>query len=363
MIEYPLNVTIDTNIFVANKFDFGDDSTMSLLVKNVQNGKIKLVLSNIVIKEVEKHICQRVHSICGKAKELRKVYGKIFPEQYFDDFGMGMYMKKPDKGEIEKNVKEKFSKFLEDCKVERLDASEIDIEKILEDYFAIRPPFEESEKKRKEFPDAFIAQEIGNRFDKETVAIISQDKGFREACAGIKNHLFFTSLSDLFDTLNKNDKEYYANALELIKDCAASILQTIEEMIDDSCIEVRGLSIDRYGVVEGYDYDETYLKCCRLSNLKIHTIDDIGSDTITASLWIHGYMEVDCYFKDFDNASWDSEDKEYIFVETKNFLEKHDVRFACRIELDRETKEIRVLPFRVVLGGGSRKSRTEIYGE
>ena len=67
MIKYPLNVTIDTNIFEANKFDFGTDSTMRLLVKNVQNGKIKLVLSNIVISEVEKHICRRVDDEIGRA--------------------------------------------------------------------------------------------------------------------------------------------------------------------------------------------------------------------------------------------------------------------------------------------------------
>ena len=97
MIKYPLNVTIDTNVFEANKFDFGIDSTMSLLVKNVQNGKIKLVLSNIVISEVEKHICRCVDSICGKARKLRKEYLDILPEQYLADIGMGIYVKIPDK--------------------------------------------------------------------------------------------------------------------------------------------------------------------------------------------------------------------------------------------------------------------------
>ena len=28
MIKYPLNVTIDTNVFEANQYDFGADSTM-----------------------------------------------------------------------------------------------------------------------------------------------------------------------------------------------------------------------------------------------------------------------------------------------------------------------------------------------
>ena len=60
------------------------------------------------------------------------------------------------KDTIHKNAKDIFAKFLEDCKVERLDTASINLEKIMEDYFAVRPPFENSEKKRKEFPDAFI---------------------------------------------------------------------------------------------------------------------------------------------------------------------------------------------------------------
>lgn len=151
MIKYPLNVTIDTNIFEANKFDFGTDSTMRLLVKNVQNGKIKLVLSNIVISEVEKHICRRVNDVCGKARKLRKEYLDILPKEYLADIGMSVYVQIPDKDTIHKNAKDIFAKFLEDCKVERLDTASINLEKIMEDYFAVRPPFENSEKKEKNF--------------------------------------------------------------------------------------------------------------------------------------------------------------------------------------------------------------------
>ncbi len=363
MIKYPLNVTIDTNIFESNKFDFGTDSTLNLLVKNVQNGKIKLVLSNIVICEVENHIRRRVNEICQKARKLRKEYLDIFPEQYLADIGMGLYVKIPDKETIQQNAKDTFAKFLEDCKVERLDTSNINLEKILEDYFAIRAPFETSEKKRKEFPDAFIAEEIKKRFDSdEIVAIVSQDNGFKKACTNSKNHLLFSSLGELFNTLNKNDEEY-TSALDLIKNNSDSIIQTIKRMIDDSCVEVHGLSYDRDGIAEGYDYDETYLEHCYLSGMRIHTIDDIDGDIITASLWIHGNIDVNCYFEDFDNAIWDSEEKEYICVEVRHILEKHTSRFACRIQLNSKTEEIRVLPFKIVLGGDSRKSRVEIDDE
>ena len=134
-------------------------------------------------------------------------------------------------------------------------------------------------------------------------------------------------------------------------------------MIDDSCVEVHGLSYDRDGIADGYDYDETYLEHCYLSGMKLHTIDDIDGDIITASLWIHGNVAVNCYFKDFDNAPWDSEEKEYVWVEVRHILEKHNARFACRIELNGKTEEIRVLPFKIMLGGDSRKSRIEINDE
>ena len=363
MIKYPLNVTIDTNIFEANKFDFGTDSTMSLLVKNVQNGKIKLVLSNIVIKEVEKHICRCVDNICGRARNLRKEYLDILPEQYLVDIGMEMYIQIPDKKTIRQNAKNVFANFLEDCKVERLDACNIDLEKILEDYFDVHPPFENSEKKRKEFPDAFIAAEIKKRFGSdEIVAIVSQDNGFKKACTSSENHLFFSSLGELFDTINKNE-EKYATAIEIIKKNNDFIIQIIDRMIDNNCIEVHGLSCDKDGIIDGYDYDDTYLERCNLSDMRLHTIDDIDGDIITASLWIHGNMTVNCYFKDFGNAAWDSEEKEYFFVEERHILETHNARFACRIEFNSKTKEIRVFPFKIVLGGDSRESREEIYDE
>lgn len=363
MIKYPLNVTIDTNIFEANQFNFGTDSTMSLLVKNVQNGKIKLVLSNIVIREVEKHICQRVDNICGKARKLRKEYLDILPEQYLTEIGMGLYVQIPEKEPIHQSAKEVFEKFLNDCNVERLDSCGINLEEILDNYFAVRPPFENGEKKRKEFPDAFIAEEIKKRFGSdETVAIISQDKGFKNACNNSKNHIFFSSLGELYNALSKNEEEYTA-ALKLIKSNSDAIVQSIEKMIDDSCVEVHGLSYDRDGIADGYDYDETFIEHCNLSGIRLHTIDDIDGGIITASLWIHGNIVVNCYFDDFDNAPWDSEEKEYVFVERIHILEKHNSRFACRIELNSKTEEIRVLPFKIVLGGDSRISRAEIDDE
>lgn len=50
MFKYPLAVTIDTNIFDAAKFNLGDASTLRILENYVRRGKIKVVLSDIVVR-------------------------------------------------------------------------------------------------------------------------------------------------------------------------------------------------------------------------------------------------------------------------------------------------------------------------
>ena len=71
MFKYPLAVTIDTNIFDAAKFDLGDTSALRILENYVKNGKIKVVLSDIVVRESKKHIANPVKEVCGIMRTAR----------------------------------------------------------------------------------------------------------------------------------------------------------------------------------------------------------------------------------------------------------------------------------------------------
>lgn len=53
MIKYPIYVTVDTNILDAAKYDFSEKSVFQLLVNYVKKGKVKVVLSNIVVMEAK----------------------------------------------------------------------------------------------------------------------------------------------------------------------------------------------------------------------------------------------------------------------------------------------------------------------
>lgn len=279
MFKYPLAVTIDTNIFDAAKFDLSDNSTIRLLENYVKKGKIKVILSEIVIRESKKHISNQVKSVCSIARHLRADALKISTEHLIDYIGLNEFLKiidNKEKNEYAAKGEEMFDKFISDLNAEILGTELIDLDPIIDDYFEIRPPFQEGEKKRKEFPDAFIAQQIRKRFgESEAVAIISNDDGFKKACCESSNHYFFSSLGDLYNAINKEEAAY-SETISIIKEMQLRISSTLLGHIkSNENIVVRGLSYDKDGIPSGYDYDETYLHNISNISFSVHSIDEI----------------------------------------------------------------------------------------
>lgn len=365
MFKYPINVTIDTNIFDAAKYDFSENSTLQLLIKYVKKGKVKVVLSNIVVKESQKHIAEQGMKLCGIARKLRADALKISTEKLVDYVGLNRLLELVDDKKLvkEKSI-ELFEKYIKEIDAEILDTSQIDLDAVLDDYFEIRPPFESGDKKRKEFPDAFIANQIRERFGtKEVVAIISNDKGFRAACKETPNHLFFESLAQLYDKINKEEAAY-SETIELIKTLKSQINSEITKYItQNENINVIGLSHDKDGIVEGYDYSEAYVNSIADMSFTVRSVDELTDKASIFTMMCEANISANCFYEDYDNALWDSEDKKYVYVETVEIREEHHARFGCRMELNRETKEITTIPFTVILGGDTRKKRYKIEYE
>ena len=141
MIKYPLYVTLDTNIFDANKLDFSKDSTLGLLVNYVEADKIRIVLSNIVIKEVEKHVIKSSDNICSAFRELRKKASSIVSEGFLELVGIKKDVLLLDKKEYQERFLDVWKKFLESLKPEILNLSLVDLDGIINDYFEVNPPF------------------------------------------------------------------------------------------------------------------------------------------------------------------------------------------------------------------------------
>lgn len=363
MFKYPLAVTIDTNILDAAKYDLGDGSTLQLLKNYVDDGIIKVVLSNIVVRESKKHLAKQVNKACGIARKLRAEVLQESTEYLINYVGLSRLLEiSKDKDALIQKSEELFDNFLTDINAEILGIDLINLESIIDDYFEINPPFEDGEKKRKEFPDAFIANQIRKRFgEAEDVAIVSNDNWFKKACKEAPNHFFFGSLGALFDAINKEKEEAYAETINVIKELQFRIAPTLIEYIkSNENIEVRGLSYDKDGVETGFDYDESYLHNVSNIAFRVDSVDEMTDKYSKVTLLCKADISADCYFEDYANAPWDSETKEYVFVETIKMREEHTSRFECRIEVDRETKSYKIFPFTIILDDDSRKDRYEL---
>lgn len=362
MLRYPLSVTLDTNIFDAAKYDFDQNSVLSLLIEYVEKGKIQIVLSDIVIQEAKKHIAQQTNNIFTFAKRIKKEIYKSFPSQIVSYLELDRLLEfSKEKGEQEKLKSQRincFDELLRKTNAEILKFDSVDLEKVINDYFMINPPFESNGMKRKEFPDAFIASQIRNRFgEEETVAIISRDKGFISACKKTSNHLFFDSLGDLYNLINEQE-ESYKETIEIIDELKRYISLSISEfIINNDNIDVNGLSYDKDGIESGFDYDEYYMEKISNTSFSVWSVDEMLEQTSLVTLQCCANIIADCYYKDYDNAPWDSEEKEYLYVDTINVREKHNAKFGCRIELNRKEKSIKIFPFTVILGEDSREER------
>lgn len=362
MFKYPLAVTIDTNIFDAAKFNLGDASTLRILENYVRRGKIKVVLSDIVVQESKRHIAARVKEVCGIVNTARNSALKVYNEHLISSIGMNeMFRIVESEDDIIAKEEKVFDDFLCAIDAEILGTDLIDINSVLSDYFGAKPPFEESGKKKSEFPDAFIAQQIRNRFgETETVIIVSNDKGFIRACQESENCLFFNSLGALYNAISKEDAAY-DDTIAVIKELQLRISAAVNEYIkDNENIDVNGLSYDKDGIESGYDYNEFYLHGISDVTFSVHSVDEISDNISIVTLSCKADIFADCYYEDYANAPWDPEEKEYVFVDTIKMREEHKARFGCRIEIDRAEKTFKVFPFTVILGGDSRRNRYEV---
>ena len=141
------------------------------------------------------------------------------------------------------------------------------------------------------------------------VAIISDDKGFKEACQQWDNHLFFSSLGALYSEMNTQE-EFYAATKGFVIAQKSEIESHLAQYIKNNVeINVIGLSYDRKGVSEGYDYIETYLNSLSDVTITIHSVDEIDDNKSIVTLKCKGAFIMDCFYEDYDNAPWDSEEK------------------------------------------------------
>lgn len=133
MFKYPLAVTIDTNILDAAKYDLSDGSTLQLLKNYVDDGIIKVVLSDIVVRESKKHLAKQVKKVCGIARKLRTEVLQESTEHLVNYVGLSRLLEiSKGKDALIQKSEELFDDFLSDINAKTLGTDLINLESIVE---------------------------------------------------------------------------------------------------------------------------------------------------------------------------------------------------------------------------------------
>lgn len=322
-------VFIDTSVFKANNY-FSATSKINKLAELASKGRISIVLTSITKAEIIKHL---IRDIENARKSVRKKDNEVLRNIK----GTDIYFSTLDSLDVEKTAIEMVNTF-----IERSGAYVIgleyckDIDGIFKKYFKQEFPF--SEKKQKEFPDAFAltALEGYNRSRQYKVIVLSNDSDMQNyesdelIAVDYKKYIsekmsedldltaLYTELSGNYDRL----KEQLESEIEVYLDDESLYYDRIENG-DIHYIYVNDVRVD-------FNADDVY-------------ICESNDETIEFELEIRVDYKVGISYDDYTNATYDNEDKEWYGAEytIEDFDETGNT--VVRMKFDKQSKEIEII--------------------
>ena len=290
----PDTVFIDTSVFIAENY-FAPGNRIHTLQRLAEEGKINLVLSEITIQEVRKHIISQVRDAWKQFDKVCKVFRNL---QEIDKWRKSTN----DKKECEHYLSQ-LDGFLKTPNLKVLDYTYCtDTAKVFKAYFESKKPFGEG-KKKEEFPDAFVltALEKYAAETKQSVVVLSEDSDM--ACYESK-------------TLScQSCGEYVSQKLK-----EGVVLQALDERLKE---ERANLEQEIQKQAANYlDDFRIYLTCLRLMDVEDHNVENVEVDLNVNDYDVIGIYDecidvelhpeiaftVNVDYVDYDYAQYDRED-------------------------------------------------------
>jgi len=231
MRHVPTSLYIDTEFFKRQGLRF-DTKAFTALTRTFAKGGLRLLIPVIMERELFRHFEREAEKAANAVTNAHKAY----PVNNL------VLVDLPSQKELEKKCFEEmtrqWSSFKEHFVVENLPIAG-NLEDVVDWYFEIRPPF--SEKKPKEFPDAFIISVL-DQYHKQhhaNITVISFDGDFSQACASRRYILYFPDLEKYIEAFQPelSGKERLPGDVDLTKPI------TTEDLTELKAILARGSQV------------------------------------------------------------------------------------------------------------------------
>lgn len=211
MRHVPTSLYIDTEFFKRQGLRF-DRKAFTALTGTFAKGGLRLLVPAIMERELLRHFAREAEKAANAVTNAHKAY-PINNLALFE-----LLSQEELKTKCIEEMNRKWSSFKEHFVVENLPIAG-NLEDVVDWYFEIRPPF--SEKKSKEFPDAFIISAL-DQYHKQhhaNIAVIGFDGDFSQACASRRYILYFPDLEKYIEAFQPelSGKERLPGDVDLTK--------------------------------------------------------------------------------------------------------------------------------------------------
>ena len=292
-------IFIDTSIFDEQNYNFSSAS-MSAFLEVVKDQNMILLLPDPTRREIERHIEERSEEVIKVLENAKRrspflMKWEKWPFKSRDDSVVF---------QLRKIANDELNEFLTHFKVENLGYDGVSLHEVMNWYDGKWAPFGIG-KKRKEFPDALALAALISyaRNNKISIAVVSNDKGFEEACCRYTELLYFSSLSALTESMLLVDKRV-EEVKKVIENDPILIVEKIKEEFADRWF---GHEDDYEADVEDIEVDDVTINEIRV----IHLGENEATIAFEASVDYSAYVRMD----DHDTASVDSSEDFYMVLQ------------------------------------------------
>lgn len=334
-------VFIDTSAYQAKRFQFGHYD-LARLETMVTEGKIHLLITDVIRSEIEAHIRKFADDAVSQLKRFQKAGAFL---RIADESTGGGLFARVNAEEVFAEAMAKFRALMENGLTEQISVSIVDPAQIFRDYFSAAPPFHR-EAKKSEFPDAFSLAAVDKvaRDRHHMVYIISADGDMKAVADRNPNFIHLEKLEHLLDLVNRNDEE-----LAGLPGFADDVLQQLMEHVMTIAREKleNGEFIPYSSGNSDFEVSDIYIFDIHISEKQLI---DVDLDGATYDLEFSVSLLATYDSVDYSGVNWDREDRVMYGMRETNDTFRHKEQYAATVVIGfldglRENAEIERLDF------------------
>ncbi|MDW7547483.1 PIN domain-containing protein [Pseudoalteromonas peptidolytica] len=311
------NIFVDTQVFVQQGLKF-ENQQLRRLYELGKDERIRIFISEVVKQEVAGKFANKVHKALQSKKSMMKeleVLEELLPPE------LTSALEKCDESSLIEVSLSKWNAFIEGANVQVISPDNICNSELLSLYFSGSFPFSDG-KKKSEFPDAISLLSLKSQVEDigEKIYVISGDKDLKGFCDKQDEFIYINHLAEFFDIYNRSEERLSEVVHRLLERNEAWLL----EALGDAFINCDFIYENDYEA----DVENPVLKYIDIVETNIITVDSRRAEI---SILAEVGMQADICGPDYDNAMWDSEEKEYIVFDSYKVTREFDSVYSMSI--------------------------------